>query len=537
MPPEWFRGFRPGQEEAVEEIVHHFQQGMGLVILDAPTGTGKTLIAEAVRERLGIRGLYLCSSLTLQDQFAHDFPYTKVLKGRSNYAPHFAEGKATCADCDKSKIIDHLTGKEVGWECTFCDPVWACPYEKAKYETFSAESGNTNTRYFLTEANNVGRFSNLPFVVLDECDVIETELMGFIEARVTNAMRKLLGLPMPKMKTKPESWVEWFEEVIPRVQWKAAELAPLPDDKLSNKRIYNAVMRLLADLKRVAPLIGEGHWVYSDYQFGEVAFRPVKVDQYANEYLWRHAHQWLCMSATIISPDEFVQSLGYEGPWAVVQMESPFDKERRPIRYAPVASMTFQERETEWPKMADGVAKVLAAHPDERILVHTNSYALSNHLLETLESERVRAYLDAGDRPKAIEWFEQRPDGVLLAASLDRGYDGADDLCRVVVCCKVPFPNTSDKQIEARLYRTPGGRTWYSVQTARSLVQQVGRGMRHSDDWCTVYILDKQFGRFWREWKKGGAHRLFPSWFSEAIVWGGNVQRLNSSEASPHPAG
>jgi Rad3-related DNA helicase len=36
--------------------------------------------------------------------------------------------------------------------------------------------------------------------------------------------------------------------------------------------------------------------------------------------------------------------------------------------------------------------------------------------------------------------------------------------------------------------------------------------MRHADDWCEIYILDKQFLRFYR---RNG--RLFPRWWKDAL--------------------
>lgn len=522
MLPSWFQGFRPGQQEVVEEILEHYRNGAELVVADCPTGTGKTIIGAAVAEALELQTLYLCSSLTLQEQFRDDFDQAAILMGRSNYLPHLNRGgKVTCADCDKSKRV--VLGETVGYECSFCDPVGTCSYEVAKGDLLSAPLGCTNIRYFLTEANNVGRLSRRSFVILDEADVIEQELMSFVEARITSRMRKWLNLPMPDKKTKPEAWVKWFELAIPRVREKLDELRPADGENIMARRRHASVLRLLESLRRVQKELDDG-WVYDGYQYGEITFKPIKVDKYAKDYLWAHGEKWLAMSATIISPEEFVSSLGFEGQWATVEMPSPFDPARRPIRYIPAANMVKADEDEERPKLREALEQVITAHPDERVLVHTNSYSLANYLRSEVGSPRVRAYLDAKERADAIKWFEETPNAVLLASSLDRGYDGSDDLCRVVVICKVPFPYLGDKQIQARLYQTSDGGTWYAVQTARSLVQMSGRGMRHEDDWCTVYVLDKQFGKFWRTWKRTRkgvtTHRLLPSWFCDAIVWG-----------------
>jgi Rad3-related DNA helicase len=95
---------------------------------------------------------------------------------------------------------------------------------------------------------------------------------------------------------------------------------------------------------------------------------------------------------------------------------------------------------------------------------------------------------------------------------MDRGIDLPDDLCRVQVVAKIPYPNIKDRRINARM-RSKGGSVWYRMQTIRSLVQMTGRGVRSETDRAVTYILDQQFGiNLWRQ-----GRFLFPSWWSEAL--------------------
>ena len=55
--PDWVSGFRPHQAAAVEEIMDGYARGKKVMVLDAPVGSGKTLIAEMVRRRLAVEGL------------------------------------------------------------------------------------------------------------------------------------------------------------------------------------------------------------------------------------------------------------------------------------------------------------------------------------------------------------------------------------------------------------------------------------------------------------------------------------------------
>lgn len=172
--PGWVEEWREEQRRAVRDVVDGFESGCSVVVLDAPTGSGKTLIAETVRRIQGIMGcVYICHSKSLQDQFVKDFPYAKVVKGRSNYLPESDLSRAmgvSCADCNKRPKDDS--------SCDWCVSVHRCPYEVAKHEGLSSPLTCLNTSYWLTECNGPGRFSGRDLVVIDECDTLEREAQG-----------------------------------------------------------------------------------------------------------------------------------------------------------------------------------------------------------------------------------------------------------------------------------------------------------------------------------------------------------------------
>lgn len=181
--PEWFRGYRGQQGDIIGDVVQSFKS-YNVVVLDAPTGTGKTVIGESVRRLVsnGQRAIYLCSSLSLQDQFLRDYPYAKVLKGRSNYTPLLdtpgTNGKFTstgegnkfgvpdCSDCTYDKASR---------SCLWCSQLARCPYQVAKIQALSSPISVLNTSYFLTETNGPSRFmaSKPNIVIVDECDCLE----------------------------------------------------------------------------------------------------------------------------------------------------------------------------------------------------------------------------------------------------------------------------------------------------------------------------------------------------------------------------
>lgn len=514
--PAWVRSLRPHQWLAVQEAVDHFRAGAKVVFLDAPTGSGKTLIGELVRRELKTRAFYTCTTKQLQGQVLTDYPYAKVLKGRANYptlnfpdrfGPEHGYDRITCEDCTKGP----------GSPCDMCFDADACPYEVDKKALLASDLGVINTAYLLAEANYVGRMTKDPrLVIADECDELEGALMSFAEISVGPRDRSRLGLDLPARKTVESAWVEWLEQAVTAAKRELATYPSKPSNPQQAKR-KRKWERKVQQLEFVRDGVTAGGWIYDHTKADWVTFKPVMVDQMAHDLLWRHAPQWLCMSATVISPEQMASELGLaDDEWAYVPVPSTFPAERRPVHVVPKADLTWKTRETEWPRAAAALQSILDRHPGERILAHTTSYWLNKLLFDDLARKKQRpvlTYHDAAGREQALEAFRSLDGAVLLAPSLERGVSLDDEACRVVVVVKVPFPSTGDPQVSQRLHGTGrAGDLWYAVKTVRSLVQSTGRGMRHADDWCEIYILDKQFLRFYR---RNG--RLFPRWWKDAL--------------------
>ncbi|MBV9668440.1 MAG: hypothetical protein JO327_09960, partial [Nitrososphaeraceae archaeon] len=79
-----FASQRNNQEKILHEICNAFNSGCKYIILEAPTGFGKSPVAIAVALSLG--SSYICTATKdLQTQYSKDFPYLKVAKGKNNF--------------------------------------------------------------------------------------------------------------------------------------------------------------------------------------------------------------------------------------------------------------------------------------------------------------------------------------------------------------------------------------------------------------------------------------------------------------------
>ena len=527
--PARFTEFRSAQLQALERIKASTKR---FILLQAPTGSGKSLIVAAAQRLLRTRFLYTCTTKQLQAQFVEDFAYdlegkkyAVELKGRANYPtrryPHlFPKINASMCTgkkevhcrwcCDGDCVPPEAEGSEEK-----CYAKLSCPYRVQKASAAGAELAVVNTALFLNEANFVGQFSGWPWLVLDEADCIESSLMSFVEVEITRRWIERLGLSPPTRKTVQEAWFDWAQNMaLPAIYSELDRLASSygVEDLKRERELERMKGKLEFFLREVSQT---GKWVFLPEE-ERWTFKPVYISRYADQYLWRHAARLMLMSATIISPDEMAHSLGIpRDEMDFIDLPSTFPPERRPIYYLPVANLTKKTEDSERPKAISALDRILDEHPLEKVLVHTVSYGYAQLTVSlSRHKKRMLTYDQAQDREAKLEEFKRAPNGtVLVASSLERGVNLPGDLCRIVVVMKVPFLNLGDKQISTRLHADKkSGQLWYAVNAIRTLIQMCGRGIRSAEDQCEIYILDTQFERLYRENKY-----LFPQWWRAAL--------------------
>jgi len=507
--PKKFASWRPNQLQLAAKIAASSKYGY---LLDSPTGTGKSLIAAAAQRLLKKNTIYLCTTKQLQDQILRDFPYAETLKGRSNYV------------CLKyPKLFPRISAEDCTHsEAHECDRRGSCPYILAKLRAIRAPLAVLNTSYFLSEANYIGMFSGADFLVVDELDALEAQLMGFIQLSVTKRQLDRLDVAPPKFKTKFEAWIEWANEILKQLTPELDRLIALTEKSgdwggidFGMLKRKSAIARLVSKLrffvrevdKTWVPFFGREEWI----------FKPVWVSKYSNMVLWKHAKKVLGMSATILDPRQLSSNIGLiygtERAYEYKALPSPFPKENRPVFYEPCANVTNKNMETALPRLAAAVERVMERHPDEKILCHVVSYRIRDYLMKNISSDRFVTH-DTSTRASVLESFKEtdKPK-VLVSPSMERGVDLPGEECRVIIVAKVPYPDLGDPQINRRVHGSKDGNNWYAHRTVSSIVQMSGRAVRSKDDYASTYILDEQFSRLYREWSS-----MFPKWFKEAVI-------------------
>ena len=492
---------RPAQEKALEAIARARQDRKKFVLLELPTGTGKSGVAIAAgtwATSWGSGAYILTPQKALTAQYMRDFESAGLveLRGRASYRCH-----EFGTDCE---IGSGLRGKNP-------DACAGCPYKIAKDRFVSQKLGVTNFDYFLAETLYSGQLPRRSMLVIDEAHNLEQKVLGFADFEISPLTLQTYSVPIPSISDGDiPSANEWISnEMIPAVDYVVSQIPEDDPDKAEDRREAENLVRRMR--RFVAGQ--ESEWAFWN-EDKKLVFRPLSAARYANGFLFSRAEMVVIMSATILDFGVFRRTLNIaESDCEGLALESDFPARNRPIIYRPLGSMSFKNKFETIPKIIEAIDKLLRARPDRKGLVHTNSYEMNRILTKALAAaghgNRIVTH-GPGGAEGALERHRMTPGPtVLFSPAMIEGVDLADDLSRFQVIVKVPYPVHKNPYVAARM-REKG---WYEWQTAMRLVQATGRSVRSADDFAETYIVDSEFGKFRRK-----SRRLLPSWWLEAVI-------------------
>lgn len=502
-------GWRTGQWELLSRLAGVDAK---TVLLQAPTGTGKSLIAVGLAKLLGYqRILILVGTKQLQDQYAREFSFIKMGKGRQNFPCWVESGTAETARCAVGDPCPHKGQAASRHDSGDNQFLGYCPYYAQLHEANGAQFAVLNYAFFMSMAN-LGEqspyFSGYDLVIADECHLLEDNVRQFASVDITNRMLLRFGIVPDELEETPEAWLRWAYRVREPHVWNSIP-QKTRQDKIAKRRLATSIRFLEAANDPEA-------WVVEEQSWGR-KMKPVWVSPMLEELVYRHGQRWLLMSATILDAALLAEQLALDvDETTYVEAPSTFDPRRRPLYYWPAGKVSFKNPQVV-DTLADHVASILDKYPDAHGLIHTSSYKLAHGIMERVRSERLVTH-DSRNRAEVIAAFQRTPGAVLVSPSVTTGVDLPYDACRFQVIAKLPFPDKSDPQLAKRLKLLPNGQpnpygsAWYGWLTLCALIQAYGRGMRAADDQCDTWLLDGNW--YWFRRSVGG---MIPDWFRVAI--------------------
>jgi len=533
-----FPTLRPEQEQAINFALESFLSGgKRFVIAELGTGVGKSAIAVTVARYLATQApggdaYVLTTQKILQEQYMDDFGPSsglnamRSLRSSSNYSCRYYADQ-TCAE--SRRLLQQLGKRLVDSEFHSCCRS-ACPYVLDKQEFMDFPVGITNFSYFLAETMYAKQLQPRSLLVIDECHNVEAELSKFVEVTFSERFAETaLSIKAPRTRTDATivGWIRGpYRAAVEKQKVRLGKrLGSANVDREANAELQQLSKQyemLDKHLCKVDRFIGDydsspTNWVMNTIEpppGGKVGrkyeFKPVDVAPHAHGSLYDFGERVLLMSATVIDKDTYCRSVGIDpDATAFIHIATPFPVSNRPIHYLGAGSMARNSIDSTLPHVVAIVKQLLELHANDKGIVHCVNYRIAQHLFDALRNDRLLLH-GSGNREDTIKEHlaAQRPT-VLLSPSMTEGVDLADTASRFQVLCKVPFPYLGDRVIQLRKERNGG---WYACQTARSVIQALGRSIRNADDYATSYILDSDWERFYRM-----NSTMFPPEFKAAL--------------------
>lgn len=490
--PKKFATFRPHQLDMATLLAASERR---FDLLCAPTGCGKSIIYMAAARLLDARTLVLVGTKGLQDQLMSDFGAAGLVdvRGHGNYPcavrdplPYEPLCRAPRADCLHQRDI-----------------------ESAQQSSLVV----TNYAYWMTLARygNPLTLGEFDLVVMDESHGVVDHLTSACTITLRREdVGRMLGLDLPNVEGGISEWSRWAAHAVgvARAKYKEASAGETTE---TSRRTLRHLAGLGGDLAELAAAPkGEVPWVAGwEYGKGQSAARfcPLWPAAYAEGRLFRGIDRAILCSATITPEAAKFVGIGRKD-LVYREMDSTFPVPRRPFIYAPATRVGWNMVEGQKRQWVSKMDRLIGDRLDRKGIVHTRSYDRAREIVARSKFSNVMMGHTSRNTLEVVgEFVHAEPPAVLVSPSVEEGYDFPGDQCRFQIIAKVPFPDTRDPLLAARI---KDDKSYRNVLTAQSIIQMYGRGMRSEVDWCETVIVDDHWLWFRRtvEW---------PKWFRETF--------------------
>lgn len=536
--------FREGQRNAIFQICSlYFINSEHTVILDAPTGTGKSIIAMAcshILSNLNKTGYIVTSDIMLQEQYEKDFSKFKFhwgsIKGVDNYTCHVNGYKFSLGEC-------RIRG--MGYDRASTLPcASSCGYLLAREKSIKSKVSLLNYSYWLIQRNYVEKmalernvripFEKRDFAFFDEAHKIDDIVQNHFSPRIhLDLPSKIswiqdfldrndfkipeISLSLFKMsvsnifstndKQELYGYLQFLEldvlkivSIGQEVKNKAEELYDInktdgvPKEWKSAFKIIDYLKDLhckLEDYNSIIDNIGIRGLIKNSSNEEEIQFQCLDERYMIENFFHAKAGFKVFMSATIGEPSKYANTIAIKEA-KVIRIDNGFNYDKSPIIYINKYKLNYKDRDINLSKVLNLMDKIIEQkHNNERGIIHTGSYAFMNYILKNSKHKhKFLAYEDTDKKRIAIKKFESQPDRILIGPSILEGLDLKNEISRFQIFFKVPYPSLADPLIKAKLENS---KDWYDWKTLLNIEQGIGRSIRSKNDWAVTYILDGCF--------------------------------------------
>ena len=546
--------FRPNQKETIVDIICQWKNGTKNVILNAPTGSGKSYIALIIggvlSKYFGKKGYVLISDLSLLQQYYDDvdmyFPNWGVIRGQQTYICNVNGFNFTVGAC---KLAGYKTYSQIISNCPECSQY--CEYILARRRAINADVTVCTYPFWLIQQNYVRRqfkndngeecapFGKRDFVICDEAhkllDIVQSQFsprFGRDDQIKINLVVDNMSI-VEKEETKHniheirekikhtnfenvdvifndlETYIGFIKPLAESTEYIKKQFAKSTKISKNDRILINACdfiddhYKKFLEYVKIIEKSGTKSLIKNDSDLNKdvIIFNCLNESYLMNKVFHSNCEKALYMSATIGDPDIYANSISCNDSYSHFELPPIFDYAKSPIFFVNEYKMSYKEKETSFPRIAEMIHSILMMYKDKSGIIQTGSYAFAKKLFDILPNEdkkRILLYNDSHEKQEQLDDFKYNENKVLIGPSLTEGLSLDDDLCRFQIIMKMPYPSLNDRYISIKNKYNP---RWYNDITAVSLLQGVGRGVRNENDWCITFILDACFNTLYMNTK------------------------------------
>lgn len=449
--------WRKYQDEAIEQISRTTKR---VVVVEAPTGSGKSSINLGLLLVTGKRGFVLTPTKSLQEQYTKEARRTRLIMGKRNYP-------CILPKAPKGTKVDKAWCQLPNRKCTYEN---SCPYFVKRAIAQKAQVSIHNYHYYLHET----AFYGADWVIADEGHDLQEIIAEFETIKLPRrlpALQELTAHNLKDLKRQAVDLLDFYAQYEPKSHLEELEIVRLCGQ--------------LDEVRKTARL-----YMFSENE-KEVSLKPMIPTNPVDALLGvknERGKRLLITSGTIIDPNMFAK-VNQIDDFDYIKVPSVFKPEQKPIYYKPVADVTYKNREQSALLLAREIDELLESKPNVKGLIHPVSYDLAYGIYANLtHKERVLEY---GRGANTLKAFRDSPEALwLISPAVSRGEDFPYDQARCQVVAKIPYPPLADPWVQFQVERAP---YWYDYRTMQELWQTCGRVCRADDDFGETYILDKQY--------------------------------------------
>ena len=532
--------FWQGQAMCVASVFRAIHDGYKYIAIDAPTGTGKSVMNATLANLMGGSHI-LTTQKKLQEQYLELGSDFQRVMGRGNFI---------CLN-DKRKTCDVgmcITGPD-DFKCkakptqhgkypAFANKYWSgdekCPYWQNVETAWHAKHTVFNYAYYSLKMNSdFNEFEFTDIQILDEGHNLEDYVRNVSSFEITDKglyhVRHVAGVDtmddgkferVDRQIGDKHDAIDWLDSLLQLVGLRLLDSNNAKES--GNTDIKKRILKLENMSQRIKTVASRIHknpenWVYTKVNNG-FRLSPLEIGDYAKEVIFRHADVHIFSSATLPPKKVLCKRFGFsEDEVYYYIMPSPFDPDKSPIFSYPQPNMSYTPDMTgKRSKMGGVIASIMNEYKDKKGLILCNSYTevefYADYLHEIFpeHSKRLTVHQRGDNVETLFEDHAAKEGSVIISPSLWEGADLKGDLAEFLIIAKVPYPTFNDPIIQG-LMQIDKNR--YYEDCVMKIRQGVGRVIRSVDDEADIYITDAAFKTIYR-YNRG----LFPEEFQSRVV-------------------